>query len=371
MNLRTILILSVALIVAAGTAFVARGWLDAQRAALLAAMQQQATEREEAEEPSNYVLVAVNHMPTGHFVQPDDLAWQAWPEETVVDSYVRKGEGTVEAFVGAVVRTPMTPGEPITEARVVRPGDRGFLAAVLEPGMRAVAAKIDATSGVAGFIFPGDRVDVILTHNIKIIGLHPTKKDKEVTRKASETVLRDVRVLAINQSTYNEKGEPEIGKTATLEVTPKQAEMVRATAALGRLSLSLRSLASEQPQPQDDRKADPVGLDERPVAGTEEGYAFDELSTDYLSRFVRRDGRTHTWDAEVSQLLTPPVPMPSVNHQLQVTRGSKTAIVEFTTGQSPFEFLLEDRDKDDEKGIEDLFRDLLKQKEDDEVATAY
>ena len=90
----------------------------------------------------------------------------------------------------------------------------------------------------------------------------------------------------------------------------------------------------------------------------------------YLRRFLRRDGRTHTWDAEVSQLLDPPIPMPSTTHQLQVGRGSETAILEFATGQNPFEYLLQDKNRGDEKGFEDRFRDLLKEKGDEEVAAA-
>lgn len=374
MNLRTPLLLVFALIMAGTTAFLARGWLDAQRAALMAAMQQQAQVDDEEEEPATYVLVAVKKMPTGHFVAPDDLAWQAWPEETVVDTYVRKDQGRIEDFVGAVVRTPMTIGEPITEARVVRPGDRGFLAAVLEPGLRAVTVNVDATSGVAGFVFPGDRVDIILTHKIKVIGIHPTKKDKAVTRTAAETVLHDVRVLAIDQSTYNENGQAGVAKTATLEVDSKQAEKVRLVVAMGNLSLSLRSLAngrlddSDQDKDGDnlvgDRNAKPAAFGGRTDIDSmqdqnKEGYAFDDSLPNYLGRFVRRDGRTHTWDAEVSQLLDPPVPVQSSNFQLLVGRGSRAQILEFSTGSNPYEFLLREKEKE-KKGFDELFKDLFK-----------
>ncbi len=389
MNIRTPLLLVFALIMAGTTAFLARGWLDAQRAALLAAMQQQAQEVEQEEETATYVLVAVKSMPTGHFVQPDDLAWQAWPEETVVDTYVRKDEGSVEDFVGAVVRTPMTIGEPITEARVVRPGDRGFLAAVLEPGLRAVTVKVTATSGVAGFVFPGDRVDIILTHKIKIFGIHPTKKDKAVTRVASETVMHDVRVLAIDQSTYSEDGQAGVAKTATLEVNSKQAEKMRLVSAMGSLSLSLRSLALDWPEAKDkekdgdnlagDRDAKPAAFGRRTDADSaqgedkedkedKEGYAFDGLSPNYLGRFVRRDGRTHTWDAEVSQLLDPPLLVKGSNFQLLVTRGRSAQILEFSTGSNPYEFLLNEKEKE-KKGFDDFFNDLFKRfKKGDELA---
>ena len=381
MNIRTPLLLVFALIMAGTTAFLARGWLDAQRAALLAAMQQQAQEEVEEEETATYILVAVNAMPTGHFVQPDDLAWQAWPEETAVDTYVRKDQGSVEDFVGAVVRTPMTIGEPITEARVVRPGDRGFLAAVLEPGLRAVTVKVNATSGVAGFVFPGDRVDIILTHKIKVIGIHPTKKNKAVTRTASETVMHDVRVLAIDQSTYSEDGQAGVAKTATLEVNSKQAEMMRLVSAMGSLSLSLRSLAMDRPEDKDndgdhlagDRDAKPAAFERRADADSapgedKESYAFDGVSPNYLGRFVRRDGRTHTWDAEVSQLLIPPILVKGSKFRLLVTRGRSARILEFSTGSNPYEFLLNEKEKE-KKGFDDFFNDLFKKfKKGDELA---
>jgi pilus assembly protein CpaB len=377
MNIRSVLLLVVALAMAGVTAFVARGWLEAQRAALLAAMEQEPVEQQE-ELPGAQVLVATRNLPTGHFVRPEDLAWQAWPDETVVDTYVEKGEAESDDYVGAVVRTPMTAGEPITEARVVRPGDRGFLAAVLDPGLRAISVKIDATSGVAGFIFPGDRVDVILTHKIKVFGIHPTKKDKAVTRVAAETVLHNVRVLAIDQSTHKEDGQADLGKTATLEVSAKHAEMLKLTTTMGSLSLSLRSLArndDEKDAHEVDGRGGRQASFEWPVepsgAGNvqeyDEGYGFDPLTPRYLARFYRRDSRTHTWDAEVSQLVDPPVGMQSSAIQLHVGRGPSSRVLQYSTGNGPNEYSLQEKKKE-KKGLEDLFRDLLKPKEEDAAA---
>jgi pilus assembly protein CpaB len=378
MNIRTVLLLVVALGMAGVTAYVARGWLDAQRAALLAAMEQEPVVEKEAPVGTE-VLVATRNLPTGHFVRPEDLAWQAWPEDTAIDSYVEKSEKDSADFVGSVVRTPMVAGEPITEARVVRPGERGFLAAVLDPGLRAVSVRIDATSGVAGFVFPGDRVDVILTHKIKVFGIHPTKKDTAVTRVASETVLNNVRVLAIDQSTHKEDGQPDLGKTATLEVTAKQSEMLNLTSAMGTLSLTLRSLTNldgdtdeadmrranrdEQRQASFDWPAD------APVRARDnaEGYGFDPLTPQYLARFFRRDGRTHTWDAEVSQLVDPPISKGSSSVQLHVGRGTEGQVLEYSTGEGPFDYVLKEQEKKN-KGLEDLFRDLLKPREEKAAA---
>ncbi len=121
--------------------------------------------------------------------------------------------------------------------------DRGFLAAVLNPGMRGVSVPVNATSGIAGFVFPGDWVDIILTIRVN-------EKSEESgnnrTRYFSETLLTDVRVLAVDQNIENEKGEVNVAKTATLEVTTKQAEMIAIALEMGSISLSLHSLAREQ-----------------------------------------------------------------------------------------------------------------------------
>ena len=149
----------------------------------------------------------------------------------------------MEDFLGTVVRSAIATGQPITNARVVHPGDRGFLAAVLTPGNRAVSVPVDDSSGVAGFVFPGDWVDVILTARVRV-----EKDDGKRARERvfSETLIADIRVLAIDQSVENEEGEANVGKTATLEVTPKQVEKIAIALEIGTLSLSLHSLSREQ-----------------------------------------------------------------------------------------------------------------------------
>jgi pilus assembly protein CpaB len=140
------------------------------------------------------------------------------------------------------VRYPITAGQPLTVGALVKPGDRGFLAAALGPGMRAVTVPVSERTGVAGFIFPGDRVDLMLTQTVEGEG-RPLK--------TSETVLRNLRVLATDQSTEqvtNEQGKTVVRNfnTVTLEVTPKLAEKVAVAQTLGTLSLVLRSLADNQ-----------------------------------------------------------------------------------------------------------------------------
>ena len=115
------------------------------------------------------------------------------------------------------------------------PGSRGFLAAVLGPGMRAVSVPVSATSGISGFVFPGDQVDILITHQLT---------GSEAAHRAAETVLHDVRVIGIDQKLDSKNGEALVAHTATLEVTPKQSEMIAVAAEIGKLSLSLRSLAT-------------------------------------------------------------------------------------------------------------------------------
>ena len=180
-------------------------------------------------------------------MRPENLRWQTWPADDIAAAYIVEGKGKVEDFVGAVVRSASSDGEPVTDGRIVRPGDRGFMAAVLTPGYRAVTVTVTVSSGLAGFVFPGDRVDLLLTLAV------PGETDGKLQRHASETLLTNLRVLAVDQRADDQSKEVVVAKTATLEVTPKQAETIAVATELGNLSLSLRSLAT--PSDGDDRAA--------------------------------------------------------------------------------------------------------------------
>jgi pilus assembly protein CpaB len=235
MGPRRIIVLLIAVIAAGGTAMYARSWIEGQQTTVVAAPA--------PKEDIHEVLVADSDLPAGLFVKPQHLRWQRWPTDDVPDTYVLRGKRTDTEMVGAVVRSYIAAGEPITDGAVVKPGDRGFLAAVLNPGMRAVSVPINATSSNAGLIFPGDRVDLILTQSL-------TSGDAGgETRRVSETVLKNLRIIAMGAD-LSDNAEPgkanERAKTATFEVTPQQAESVALLTELGKLSLSLRSLASDQ-----------------------------------------------------------------------------------------------------------------------------
>lgn len=237
MSPRNIILIAFALIAALGTAMLARSWMNSQRVVTAAAPQVVPVEA------SQYVLVAKTPLPAGRFIKPEDVRWQAWPESQMPATYLLKGKRQPEELSGAVVRSGIAADEPITDARLVKPGDRGFMAAVLEPGFRAVSVSVTATSGIAGFVFPGDRVDLLVTHSVK-----SDEIDGRKNFLATETVLRDVRVVAIDQRTDDQNSTPTLARTVTFEVTPKQAEMVNVARRLGELTLSLRSLSREELQ---------------------------------------------------------------------------------------------------------------------------
>jgi pilus assembly protein CpaB len=271
--------------VAAGlTAFYARGWIAAERAAILASIPEKGPET-----LATFVLVAKEDLPAGTFVKPTAMTWQAWPEDGVTEDYMVQGKREMAELEGAVVRHLITAGQPITESRVVHPGDRGFLAAVLNPGMRGVSVPVNATSGIAGFVFPGDWVDLLLT-----IRMNVKEEDtgNNETRYFSETLLTDVRVLAVDQNIENEKGEVNVAKTATLEVTPKQAEMIAIGLEMGSLSLSLHSLAREQDRFA--RLARDIGAD--PGETTNERSYTTDIDVYYMlgdpDGLVRRNGKS-------------------------------------------------------------------------------
>jgi len=188
------------------------------------------------------VLVARKALPVGTIVDAESLTFQAWPKELIQNAYYTEGapEADMQKLIGTVVRNPITAGQPLTKGALVGPNDRGFLAAALGPGMRAITVPVSNTTGVAGFIFPGDRVDMMLTQDVAGGGDGPPLK-------VTETVIRNLRVLATDQRTdsKDEEGKTVVKtfNTVTLEVTPRIAEKIFVAQSLGTLSLSLRSIA--------------------------------------------------------------------------------------------------------------------------------
>ena len=244
------------------------------------------------EKPMARVLVAKRDLRVGERLTASDMDWQSWPVESVNAAFVTDGsvsiadpaqpaadaaartsagktapakggktpEGEVAeaaatvtravdrlggggpkaAYVGAVVREAFLAGEPIVDGKVVRAGESGFMAVVLQPGMRAMSVPITVETASGGFILPGDRVDVLLSAQIQ------SENEEGAPRKAfmANLVLQNVKVLAIDQATQPEKGATTVvGATATLEVGPREAEALALAKAQGDLSLVLRSYA--------------------------------------------------------------------------------------------------------------------------------
>jgi pilus assembly protein CpaB len=285
MGLRRIIVLLIAVVAAGGTAMYARSWIEGQQPNIAAVAAP-------APEDKHEVLVADLDLPAGSFVKPQHLRWQRWPTDDVPETYVLKGVRPDDEMIGAVVRSRIATGEPITDGAVVKPGDRGFLAAVLNPGMRAVSVPITPTSANSGLIFPGDRIDLILTQT-----LLPSEGEGGA-RRVSETVLKNIRIIAMGVETGDdaETGKNnEKAKTATFEVTPAQAETVALLTELGKLSLSLRSLA-----------VDGEAESTMPIAEAE----------------------SFTWDRDVSRVLR----TGRISSRLLVLRGSNTEDVQVQQG---------------------------------------
>jgi pilus assembly protein CpaB len=190
------------------------------------------------------VLVAKRALPVGTILDAASVEFRPWPKELVEGAYYIKGEAEPGKLQGTVVRFAIPAGQPLTQGAIVKPGDRGFLAAALGAGMRAVTVPVSAQSAVAGFVFPGDRVDLVLTQSVSGGGDGPPLK-------ASETILRNLRVLATDQRTdkqTDDKGNTVVNtySTVTVEATPKIAEKIAVAQTVGQLSLSLRSIADNQ-----------------------------------------------------------------------------------------------------------------------------
>lgn len=195
--------------------------------------------------PTVQVLVAANDLELGYRIAPDDLVWQPWPEDGLSDAFIMDDidPEAITSIAGAVVRMPIFQGEPVSNRKIVQPGDAGFMAAVITEGMRAAAVEISVETAAGGFILPNDRVDVILTYQIDV-----TEGEIITQRPTTKTILENVRVLAIDQTFREIEGEDiVIGTSATLELEPRHAELLSLAQEMGEVSLTLRSVTDSNP----------------------------------------------------------------------------------------------------------------------------
>jgi len=197
------------------------------------------------------VLVAKQEIQLGGKLTKDDLSWADWPENAIpLGAITRKAKpDATEVYLGRIARAPIFAGEPIRPERLINT-DKGFMAAILPKGKRAIAVSVEAETTAGGFILPGDKVDVILT-----------RKADELT--LSETILENVRVLAIDTTTAGEQEKKALNpkKTATLELTLQQSEVVAQAQKMGTIDLALRSaLDSADDAEQEDRRREGVSF---------------------------------------------------------------------------------------------------------------
>lgn len=277
MTRRRTIFLALAIIMGLGTMMMMRSAMSHKTAAV---------------DNSSQILVAAADVPAGQFIQPQHVRWQAWAPEHVTQAFIKNiPTEKTDSYIGAVVRQGIRAGEPVLKGQLVKPQERGFLSAVLDGGKRAVAVPITNVTGIAGFVFPGDRIDLILTHSIR-----SQDDDKVSQRRASVTIVKDVRVLALDQDASDQsEGKAKVAKVATLEVNPKQAEVLTLALQLGTISLSLRSISAET---------------------TKDGKPMAEV--------VSFEKDAFTLDSDVSHIIPRPDDSSQVSGQIvQVLRGSK------------------------------------------------
>jgi len=189
------------------------------------------------------VLIAKNDLNIGQTVSEKDVAWQTWPAASA-GNFIKKTDrpDAIKEFVGAIVRSPVVTGEPIRDSKVVTGKNGGYMAVILPQGMRAISMDVAPDTDAGGFILPNDHVDVVLTRRDKA-----AEKVSGIEKYVSETILRNVRVLAVDQTIEEKDGQKVVvGKTATLALDPQQAETLALSRQLGSLSLILRSILDSQ-----------------------------------------------------------------------------------------------------------------------------
>jgi pilus assembly protein CpaB len=190
------------------------------------------------------VLVARKDIPLGSLTKESDFRWQTWPADAVTPAFISKkqGDAGMRMATGAIVRSPILAGEPVTRQKLIKAGDGGVLAAILPKGMRAISTRIKEETAAGRLILPNDHVDVILTRRLR----GSDGQDAYV----SDTLFRNVRVLAVGQQieTKKDSKSPQVvANTATLELSPEQAETLARANSMGEISLSLRSVADADP----------------------------------------------------------------------------------------------------------------------------
>ena len=229
MRTNWLIMLVIAMIFGAAAVFVANLWLQQQT-------QQHARLQPAPAVETATIVIAADDLPFGKQLTAQDLKEIPWPKASIPNGYFAK----ISDITGPgqrVVLVPLSPNEPVLKWKISGPDQRGSLSAVVKAGMRAVSIRVNDIVGVAGFVLPGDRVDVLLTRN--------DKQSKEVT----DVLLQDVKVLAVNQLANQKANEPTVAKVATLELSSVDAQKIVLAERVGNLTLSLRPAGSTERAP--------------------------------------------------------------------------------------------------------------------------
>lgn len=240
LSIGRLVLIGIAVIAAGLTAFLLNYYLDQKERELADAA------KLEQPEYGTEVLVAAADLASGTIVGSDSFSWHPWPDDNVNENYLVRGQSEDPAELsGSAIRSAVRAGQPIILTQIVKPSEAGFLAGALKPGMRAISIKVSEESTAAGFVLPGSYVDLILTQEIAAQDSQAANERRIV----GETVLKKIRVLAIDQSTDDITENAVVGDTLTVELSPKQVEALSVAKQMGEITFALRSVANDTEKP--------------------------------------------------------------------------------------------------------------------------
>ena len=341
MNAKNIIVLVIGLVIAGGTGFMMWKFLNAKQQEIKTQVQNE-SQKIPPPIPTVKVLVAKSDLVVGTQIGRENLHWQTWPQESVAPTYVVEGSKltdagksaekrlTIEDFVGAVVRLPVAAGQPLTPGLVARAGERGFLAAVLQPGMRAMSIGVSQVTGISGFILPGDRVDIMWD-------VRNSSKGYPFT----QTLMRDIRVIAIDQKTQASGASP--ARTLTLELTPVQVEALSLASNMGSLEFVLRSIAPDKEEQKQLASNEDgllqVSMSDGTQAGALIGADLLAVSKDDEKEEISRDSWTVERDLlfggkkpKKTVIAPPPQPRTTASSRTGTTSGSSRVKIDIVRG---------------------------------------
>lgn len=228
MNSRTLMLIALSVVLGLGAAWMANNWLSARL-------------NTTADSNMENVVVAAVEIPFGQMVEPQHVKVVAMPKGTAPDDAF----DTVEKATGRIATFTMLQGDILRGARLAEHLGGSTLASLIEPTKRAITVRVDDVVGVAGFLLPGNRVDVLVAK----------KSGGSGSEAKAETILYDLRVLAVDQTASTDKTQPVVVRAVTLEMTPEETEKLVKGQTEGRLQLSLRNPLDEQKKPEDPKPA--------------------------------------------------------------------------------------------------------------------